>query len=54
MSYNLIITDQAEDELERLIIYLLEHLNNKQAAQHFLENVKNLYERMEENPFLVS
>ena len=51
MRYKLIITERAEQILESLVCYLLYHIKSEQAASHFLEQVEELYNRLEENPY---
>ena len=51
MVYKLVITERAEQLLDRLVYYLLFQLKNEQAAAHLLDVVSNVYERLEENPF---
>ena len=45
------ITERAEQLLDRLVYYLLFQLKNEQAASHLLDEVTRIYERLEENPF---
>jgi hypothetical protein len=51
MGYKLIITEQAEELLDKLIYYLLHNIKNEQAAIHLLDSVDKIYDRMEDNPF---
>ena len=50
MAYNLIVTERAENLLDKIINYMLYHLKNEQAASHLLDSVEKIYERLEENP----
>ena len=50
MGYKLIITDRAEELLDELVKYLLYKIQNQQAANHLLDNIERLYDRLEENP----
>ena len=38
MAYNLIITERADELIDRLTVYLLNNLKNPDSAAHFLEN----------------
>lgn len=51
MDYKIIITEGAEQQLDNLITYLLFELQNEQAAIHLLNQVEQIYDRLEENPF---
>ena len=51
MEYKLIITEQAEEQLEACVHYLLYQLKNQQAATHFLNEMEKLYDRLEDNPY---
>lgn len=50
MAYKLVITEQADELLDQLIYHLLYQFKNKQAAQHLLDGIENIYGRLEENP----
>lgn len=51
MAYNVVITERAEQLLERLVHYLLFQIKNEQAAVHLMDEISNIYDRIEENPF---
>ena len=51
MVYKLVITERAEQLMDRLVYYLFFQLKNEQAASHLLDAVSSVYERLEENPF---
>lgn len=51
MTYNLIITERADELLDKLVFYLLYQLKNEQAASHLLDGVSKIYDRVAENPF---
>ena len=45
MNYKINITSIAEQDIDSIVFYLLEHLKNKQAARKFLDDIddaKNL------------
>ena len=51
MAYNLIISERADELVDRLVAYLVNHLKNPDAASHFLDELEAIYNRLEENPF---
>jgi plasmid stabilization system protein ParE len=51
MDYKLIITERAEELLDKLVYYLLYNIRNEQAAIHLLDSIDEIYDRMEDNPF---
>ena len=51
MAYNLIITERADELIDRLTAYLLNNLKNPGAAAHFLDELDTIYNRLEENPY---
>ncbi len=51
MTYNLIITDEADERMQNLLHHLLHHIKNEQAAVHFIENLEKIYSLLEDNPF---
>lgn len=50
MAYKLVITDRADELLEKLVYHLIFRLKNKQAAKHLLDGVAKVYDRLESNP----
>lgn len=54
MAYKSIITDRAEELLDRLVYYLLVDLKNEQAASHLLDSISKIYDRIEDNPLQFS
>ncbi len=50
MAYNLMITERADELLDKILYYLIYQLKNEQAARHLLEQINNIYDRLEENP----
>ncbi|MCM1539040.1 MAG: type II toxin-antitoxin system RelE/ParE family toxin [bacterium] len=50
MTYKLVITEHADELIDRIMYHLLYRLKNEQAARHLLDGVENVYERLEENP----
>ena len=51
MAYNLIVTERADELIDRLTAYLLNNLKNPGAAAHFLDELEMIYNRLEENPY---
>ncbi len=51
MVYKLIITERADELLDKLLSYLIFHLKNEQAASHLIDNIEKIYGRLEENPY---
>ena len=51
MVYNLIITERAEELLDNLVYHLIYRLKNPQAAGHLMDNISDVYDRLEENPY---
>lgn len=49
MAYKLIITKHADELLDNIPHYLIYQLANEQAAVRFLDEIKNIYDRLEEN-----
>lgn len=50
MAYKLIITEHADELLDNILQYLIYQLKNEQAASHLLDEIDNIYDRLEENP----
>lgn len=50
MAYELTITEHADELLDALVYHLLYRFKSEQAAKHLLDGIKNVYERLEENP----
>lgn len=51
MAYKLEVSEHADELLDNILRYLIYKLKNKQAARHLLDEIAELYDRMEENPF---
>ena len=51
MAYKLVISERADEQIDRLVAYLIHELKNPDAAIHFLNELEDVYRRMEENPF---
>ena len=50
MAYKLIVTEHAEELLNTILHYLIYQLKNRQAAVHLLDEMNNIYDRLEKNP----
>lgn len=51
MAYDLIISERANELIDRLAAYLLNNLKNPGAAAHFLDELDAVYDRLIDNPF---
>ena len=51
MGYNLIVSEKADEHIDNLVGYLIIKLKNKQAVSNFLDEIEEVYERLEENPY---
>ena len=54
MAYNLIITERADELIDRLTAYLVNNLKNPDAASHFLDELEAIYDRLQDNPYQFS
>ena len=45
MAYKLIVTDRADEQIDRLVAYLISYLKNPEAASHFLDELEYLFLR---------
>ena len=52
MIYKLITTDEMNELLDKRIDYLVNILNNKQAAEHLLSEIEKIYDNLEQNPWI--
>ena len=50
MRYNLVITEQAEKLLDRILHYIINHLKNPQAAGSLMDEINHIYNNLESNP----
>lgn len=50
MAYDLTVTEHADELLDDLVYHLLYRLKSEQAARHLLDGIRNVYERLKENP----
>ena len=51
MGYNLIVSEKADEHIDNLVGYLINKLKNNQAASNFLDEIEEIYGRLEENPY---
>lgn len=49
MAFDLIISERADEQVDRLTGYLVKGLKNTGAAKHFLNEIDAIYDRLEEN-----
>ena len=52
MAYNIYTTEEMEYLLDKSVSYLLNKFKSEQAAKHLLAGVSNIYDTLEDNPFL--
>lgn len=50
MAYELVVTEHTDELLDNILYYLLYQLKNEQAAKHLLDEIDNIYDRLEDNP----
>lgn len=50
MTYNVCVTERADELLDNILHYLIYKLKNEQAAKHLLDEIEHIYGRLEENP----
>ena len=41
MDYKVIFTENAMEDMDSIVEYLLFHLRNKQASNHFIDSIEN-------------
>ena len=54
MAYNLIVTERADELIDRLTSYLVNNLKNPGAAARFLDELEAIYDCLQDNPFQFS
>ncbi len=54
MAYKLIITDRADELIDNLVGYIINKLQNKEAASHLLDELDDIYARLTDNPISIS
>lgn len=47
----MVISEYADELLDNLIYCLIYRLKNEQAAEHLLDGIDSIYDRLETNPF---
>lgn len=52
MAYNLVISDNADADVDGIVAYLSGKLGNPPAASGFLDRLSACYDRLEDNPML--
>lgn len=50
MAYKPVVTEHADELFDRIWRYLIYQLKNEQGAVHLLDEMKGIYDRLEENP----
>ena len=51
MAYKLNVTEHADELLDNHVYHLIYRLKNEQAAEHLLDSIVVIYDRLEVNPF---
>ena len=51
MAYDLQIAEHANGQIDQLTSYLVNNLQNVEAAKHFLDCLEDIYKRLEDNPY---
>lgn len=51
MAYSLSVTEHADELLDSILHHLIYQFKNKQAAKHLLDEIEQIYDRLEENPW---
>lgn len=51
MAYDLQIAERANKQIDQLAGYLVNRLQNREAALRFLDGLEGIYQRLEENPY---
>ncbi len=51
MVYKVVVTEHAENLIDKLINYILYNLKNRQAAKHLLDGIESVYDRLGVNPY---
>ncbi len=54
MNYKLIVTYNTHRQIDNAINYLLYELKSKQAAKHLIQELKQIYESLQINPYQFS
>ena len=50
MAYNLVITDRADELIDACVFYIINKLKNPDAAEHLLNGISEVYDRLADNP----
>ncbi len=51
MAYELLISERADQQIDKLASYLLTVLNNPRACANFFDEIKKTYEMLRSDPF---
>jgi plasmid stabilization system protein ParE len=52
MAYKLVVSDDAHRDIDEIVTYIADELQNPQAASHFLDDVEQAYLHIVNNPHL--
>ncbi|MBO4911332.1 MAG: type II toxin-antitoxin system RelE/ParE family toxin [Butyrivibrio sp.] len=51
MAYNIVISERADELIDSCVSYIMNRLKNPQAAEHLINRLDGLYERLIDNPY---
>ena len=51
MAYELLISERADQQIDKLASYLLAVLKNPRACAHFFDEMQKTYEMLKDDPF---
>ena len=54
MIYKLLVSKEADEDIEDIVLYIVSELHNPSAASAFLDDVEKSYHNMVENPAMYS
>jgi toxin ParE1/3/4 len=54
MIYKLVVSKEASEDIEDIVLYILSELNNSSAASAFLDDVEKSYQNIIEKPSMYS
>lgn len=54
MTYKLEVSDEAHEDIDNTVEYMIQNLENPSAASSFLDDVQQSYLRLKDNPYMFS
>ena len=52
MAYKVEVSESADNDVDKILTYIMEELGSPQAASNFADELDAKYERLEEHPFI--